>query len=119
MNAFNLKKKPEYRSHHLLTSSDDFSLIWFIGFPFPTLGNDTCPENAAAVAFLQVHTSGPRFQRERHIYSHRTFYPQCFKKAAEKRKQLPFDEEHQLALPVCGADDAFRLRVAAAVAVGV
>lgn len=102
-----------------MTSSDDFSLIRFIGFPFPALVNDTCPENVTAVAFLQVHTPGPRFQRERHIYSHGTFYPQCFKKAAEKRKQLPFDEEHQLALPVCGADDAFRLRVAAAIAVGV
>lgn len=120
MNRFNFfKKTTEYRSHHLLASSDEFSLTRFIGFAFPSLVNDMCPENTTAVAFPQVHTAGPRFQRERHIYSHRTFYPQCFKRAAEKRKQLPFDEEHQLALPVSGADDAFRLRVAAAFAVGV
>lgn len=48
-----------------------------------------------------------------------SFTHSALKRAAEKRKQLPFDEEHQLALPVCGADDAFRLRVAAAIAVGV
>lgn len=47
------------------------------------------------------------------------FTHSALKKAAEKRKQLPFDEEHQLALPVRGADDAFGLRVAAAIAVGV
>lgn len=46
-------------------------------------------------------------------------FNQCALKSCRKRKQLPFDEEHQLSLSVCGADDAFRLQVSAGVALGV
>lgn len=37
----------------------------------------------------------------------------------EEAVELPFDEEHELSLSVCGADDAFRLEVSAEVSGGV